>query len=251
MMPNAQNLVSSVLNGGHDNRAGSPSVHQDYGISDYLALVDRRMLERECLAQALTIHRLGMRVVTFENLEALSFAQGSLGLPRAVLVNAGSGIGVSDGRLEAEISEIVAAVAPVPVVVLSENQDLSDVLNIIALGVRGYIPSSVSVDVCLQAIGLAIVGGKFVPASSVMNVRRQLGVGSEAETQTGSHFTERQSAVADALCRGKANKDIAVELDLSESTVKVHVRNIMRKLGATNRTQVAYKIGGTEGGNPT
>jgi DNA-binding NarL/FixJ family response regulator len=43
------------------------------------------------------------------------------------------------------------------------------------------------------------------------------------------------------LQQGKANKIIAYELGMSESTVKVHVRNIMRKMGATNRTQVAYK----------
>ncbi len=46
------------------------------------------------------------------------------------------------------------------------------------------------------------------------------------------------------LKQGKANKIIAHELGMSESTVKVHVRNIMRKMGATNRTQAAYKAQG-------
>jgi DNA-binding NarL/FixJ family response regulator len=53
-------------------------------------------------------------------------------------------------------------------------------------------------------------------------------------------FTARQAAVIEALRRGKANKIIAYELNLRESTVKVHVRNIMKKLHATNRTEVAY-----------
>jgi DNA-binding NarL/FixJ family response regulator len=43
------------------------------------------------------------------------------------------------------------------------------------------------------------------------------------------------------LRQGKANKIIAYELGMKESTVKVHVRNIMRKMGATNRTQAVYK----------
>ena len=47
-------------------------------------------------------------------------------------------------------------------------------------------------------------------------------------------------AVVNALRQGKANKTIAFELNMCESTVKVHVRNIMRKLKATNRTEVAY-----------
>jgi len=45
--------------------------------------------------------------------------------------------------------------------------------------------------------------------------------------------------VVRALCRGKANKVIAYELNMCESTVKVHVRNIMKKLKAKNRTEVA------------
>ena len=44
------------------------------------------------------------------------------------------------------------------------------------------------------------------------------------------------------LRRGKANKIIAYDLNLCQSTVKVHIRNIMKKVGATNRTEVAYKL---------
>ncbi|TGV73883.1 response regulator transcription factor, partial [Mesorhizobium sp. M00.F.Ca.ET.158.01.1.1] len=55
-------------------------------------------------------------------------------------------------------------------------------------------------------------------------------------------FTTREAAVVEALRTGKANKIIAYELNLCESTVKVHIRNIMKKLKATNRTEVAYKL---------
>ena len=44
--------------------------------------------------------------------------------------------------------------------------------------------------------------------------------------------------------RGKANKVIAIELGMRESTVKVHVRNIMKKLNAKNRTELSYKTSG-------
>ena len=53
-------------------------------------------------------------------------------------------------------------------------------------------------------------------------------------------MTDRQHLVLEALREGKPNKAIAFELKIHESTVKVHVRNIMKKLGARNRTQVAY-----------
>src|SRR4030042_1914296 len=52
-------------------------------------------------------------------------------------------------------------------------------------------------------------------------------------------FTARQTSVVRALCMGKPNKTIAHELNMRESTVKVHVRNIMKKLSARNRTEVA------------
>ena len=55
-------------------------------------------------------------------------------------------------------------------------------------------------------------------------------------------FTDRQVEVVEALRRGKANKIIAYELNLRESTVKVHVRNIMKKVKATNRTEVVFKL---------
>jgi len=48
-------------------------------------------------------------------------------------------------------------------------------------------------------------------------------------------------AVLDHLKLGKANKVIAYELAMSESTVKVHIRNIMKKMKATNRTEVACR----------
>ncbi len=54
-------------------------------------------------------------------------------------------------------------------------------------------------------------------------------------------LTSRQVAVLAHLRQGKPNKIIAHDLRMSESTVKVHIRNIMRKMGATNRTQAVYK----------
>ena len=56
-----------------------------------------------------------------------------------------------------------------------------------------------------------------------------------------SAMTRRELAVIQAIQQGKSNKLIAYQLNMCESTVKVHVRNIMRKLAAKNRTEVAIK----------
>ena len=81
-----------------------------------------------------------------------------------------------------------------------------------------------------------------MPASCVASASRQMLATSDATERQASFFTSRQSAVVEALKRGKANKIIAYELNMCESTVKVHVRNVMRKLKATNRTEVVYKV---------
>ena len=58
-------------------------------------------------------------------------------------------------------------------------------------------------------------------------------------TRPPREFTERQYAVLVCLCQGDPNKVIGRKLGMTETTVKVHVREIMRKLGVSNRTQVA------------
>jgi DNA-binding NarL/FixJ family response regulator len=87
---------------------------------------------------------------------------------------------------------------------------------------------------------LVQAGGVFVPASSLIKAKRTNDT--ETSSQVGDvKLTPRQRAVVEALRKGKANKIIAYELSMCESTVKVHVRNIMRKFNATNRTEVAFK----------
>ena len=107
--------------------------------------------------------------------------------------------------------------------------------------VRGYVPTSLSIAVAMQAIELACAGGVYVPASSLIAAHRLQESPSTAVQKSNGLFTARQAAVVEALQRGKPNKIIVYELKMRESTVKVHVRKIMKKLHATNRTEVAYK----------
>jgi len=90
-------------------------------------------------------------------------------------------------------------------------------------------------------IELTLAGGIFVPARSVMAVRQILESSRETARPLAGIFTLRQAEVVEALRRGKANKIIAMTQP-ARSTVKVHIRNIMKKLKATNRTEVAFKI---------
>jgi DNA-binding NarL/FixJ family response regulator len=206
-----------------------------------LVIIDTRALDRECLAQSMMSRGTSMKVVPVGSVEEWGHAKKNHPPLGAILFNIGSRK-VSDTSTEAEIRKLVAEFAPAPVVLLSDDDDLAQVLKALEIGARGYIPSSVGVGVCIEAIGLAQAGGMFVPASSVLARRQSLQSSTENARPLEGMFTARQAEVVEALRRGKANKIIAYELNLRESTVKVHIRNIMKKLKATNRTEVAYKI---------
>lgn len=88
-------------------------------------------------------------------------------------------------------------------------------------------------------------GGLYEQPASLFDGKSpgiQRGNGSE-NARPAPEFTERQYAVLACLCQGDPNKVIGRKLGMTETTVKVHVREIMRKLGVCNRTQVAIAAG--------
>ena len=129
-----------------------------------------------------------------------------------------------------------ADLSSVPVVVLSNDRPASQVSELLSSGIRGFIPTSIGTEVAVRAIHLVKAGGTFVPASYLGSMLdRSVHGGEQREV-----FTHRQKQVLEALRQGKPNKIIAYELNMCESTVKVHVRTIMKKLKAKSRTQAAY-----------
>ena len=147
------------------------------------------------------------------------------------------------GEVERELSALAENRGDAQVVIVSENEDASDILHALDSGASGYIPTSIPLTVVTEAIRLVRAGGTYIPAESLRYAQEQRNSrGSKEGKRFNGLLTERQAAVVDALCQGKANKIIAFELNMRESTVKVHVRNIMKKLNASNRTEVAYRI---------
>ena len=126
-----------------------------------------------------------------------------------------------------------------PIILLSDTEEPSHIVEALQSGTRGYIPTSVSLAVAIEAMRLVRAGGVYAPANCLMAAHR-----ADAETSKDSAskpvFARREAAVLDLLRLGKPNKIIAYELGMCESTVKVHVRNIMKKLKAKTRTEVAY-----------
>ncbi len=129
-----------------------------------------------------------------------------------------------------------------PVVLLADDDGTDALVDAFEAGVRGYIPMSLPLNILAQALDLVLAGGTFVPATAV--ARR---FAPDPVVGNVARFTGRQGDVLNALLKGASNKLIAYELSMAESTVKVHVRNIMRKLKARNRTHVAFLLNGRNG----
>jgi len=145
-------------------------------------------------------------------------------------------------EVEAKTLFALAEWAPdAPVVVLSLKDDLDAARAALGYGARGYVTMSMGFDIVIEAVRFVMAGGTYVPAQCVLarGAPSQPAMASVA-TDRGM-VTERELAVMRAIRQGKPNKIIAYELNMCESTVKVHVRHIMKKLSARNRTEVAIK----------
>ncbi len=204
-------------------------------------LLDNRALDRECLAQGISGYKPGMEVLAFGSIEEWKRVRDQFPPLAAILMHIGNK-DVADQQVGDEIRRLVAEFKTAPVIILADSDQLTQILKALEHGARGYIPSNVGIRVCAEVIELALAGGIFVPASSVLAVRQILEANGEITHPLAGLFTLRQAEVVEALRRGKANKIIAYELNLRESTVKVHIRNIMKKLKASNRTEVAFKL---------
>jgi len=109
--------------------------------------------------------------------------------------------------------------------------------------IHGYIPTSLAPPIVAAAIRLVLAGGTFIPleliASEASYAAQPETLLTESDAAVMPRLTSREADVLQLLRLGKPNKIIAFDLAISESTVKVHVRNIMKKMRVTNRTQVA------------
>lgn len=135
----------------------------------------------------------------------------------------------------------------VPVAIMSGDQDQSSMQSALAFGAVGYIPKTYPRDSLIAAMRLIAGGMVFAPAAALPSQLGHLAdpVGAAVpEHQDArridelSTLSDRERAVYDLLLRGRKNKIIAADLKISEATVKLHVRNVLRKLGYKDRVDL-------------
>jgi DNA-binding NarL/FixJ family response regulator len=138
------------------------------------------------------------------------------------------------------LSEFGRVRPELPVIVISASEDARDVRQALAKGAFGYVPKSASQHTLLSAIRMVLDGDLYVPPLILSETPLSYAPDPRgAAASTGSALTTRQIEVLKQLSQGKSNKGIALELGLSEKTVKAHVTAIFKALDVINRTQAA------------
>lgn len=209
------------------------------GITGVVVIIDGLAMRRACILSALepwaTLERLRLVCCAPADVADLKDEKDV----RLVLLNTGG-----SSLAEPEQHEILLAAKALssgPCAVISDRLDANDAVAAAGLGLQAFLPAMLPLDVVKQALSFIMNGGTYFPREALLAT-----VTVHARTvdrchpaESGGSLTQRQAEVLEKLRFGRSNKHIARELNMQEATVKVHVRQIMRKLGAENRTQAA------------
>lgn len=132
--------------------------------------------------------------------------------------------------------EIKARYHDIKILVLSSLVDESQIIPTLHAGASGYLLKDISPDQLMQAIR-AVHRGETLLAPAV--TKKLIAEVITSNNESHARLTEREHEVLALLGCGMSNKDMAVQLTISEKTVKFHVSNILGKLNLHDRTQAA------------
>jgi DNA-binding NarL/FixJ family response regulator len=131
------------------------------------------------------------------------------------------------------VSAIRAESPDARVIMLTTFEGDVEIQRALAAGVRAYVLKSAPLEEIVQVIRKVHGGRKHLPAEIAASL---------VEHYDGDALSDREIEVLKRMAEGDRNRDIGARLSISEETVKVHIRHIMDKLGAKDRTQ-AVAIG--------
>jgi two-component system, NarL family, response regulator LiaR len=123
------------------------------------------------------------------------------------------------------------------VIVLTSYAEDDRLLPAVQAGAAGYLLKTVQPQELARAVRAAHAGGALLDPGVAARLVEALAAPSE-EPEAG-RLTPREREVLELIARGRSNKRIALELGVSEKTVKTHVGHVLAKLGVTDRTQAA------------
>ena len=133
----------------------------------------------------------------------------------------------------AGLERAIAANQDKPVALMSGVASRTVAEDALAAGAAGFVPKTLGAKSMVNALRFMASGEQYAPVKWMTEME------AEASHPLADKLTAREMQVLEGLCDGKANKEIARDLDLQEVTVKLHVKTLSRKLDARNRTHAA------------
>lgn len=125
-------------------------------------------------------------------------------------------------------------------VILSDDSAILKLAQLPGIAIDGYLLKDTSPDALLQILNLTMLGEKVLPTSLVqMLIEGRLEQDGLTASVTSVGISDREIEILRYLVDGASNKTIGNRLEIAESTVKVHMKTILRKIRMKNRTQAA------------
>jgi two-component system nitrate/nitrite response regulator NarL len=135
-----------------------------------------------------------------------------------------------------------AAGVGAPVVMLTMSRDDADLVAALRAGARGYLLKDIEPEELVPALQSALAGSDVVARELVGSLARLAGAKSEPAPRAPAPFAEltpREREILECIADGMSNKMIGRALDITDGTVKLHVKAILRKLGMRSRVEAA------------
>ncbi len=134
-----------------------------------------------------------------------------------------------------DFGRIRAAFPGTPIAIMSGSANQEDVREMIQAGARGFLPKTMSAGAFAAGVSLLLAGGTYLPT----DVLQDLAAHGPAPRDMFDTLTPRERQVLAQIVAGASNKEIGRSFGLSEVTVKLHVRQILKKIDARNRAEAA------------
>ncbi len=115
-------------------------------------------------------------------------------------------------------------------IVLTTFDGDEDIYRALQAGARAYLLKGMTAEVLVTTIRQVHAGKSCIPSVIAQKLAERMGA---------EELTHREQDVLEQIVRGKSNKEIGVELEIGEATVKTHINSLLGKLGVSDRTQAA------------
>ena len=141
---------------------------------------------------------------------------------------------------EVGLNHICRISGETPVVVLSDAMSITQLKAAMKAGARGYLLRDITPDALKQSLLLVMLGEKVLPTDlvSILVDGCELRIPNNGEA-IAADLSPREKLILRCLAHGHPNKVIANELNITEGTVKVHIKAVFKKIRARNRTEAA------------